>query len=637
MFKKNVILLSAADATEIFTPVLWASSKSYYELRGLKPDNYNWVLPTGDYLFEIDEIKDWIRANPPSVFGISLYQWNFYKAMEVAKWVKQTYPECIVISGGPQQYFKHDNDWFKNNPWLDASLPGDEYGERAIADLLDNIDEDGTVDWNQVNSIVYPSKSRDVLFRSQKNIHKKEFFWEYSPYAMQFNLIKQWMYECFNYGKVKQLNKMLIPAAKLETTRGCPYGCTYCDWGGGINSKVISKSLEIVEQDIRAISELNIWFCYICDANSGILGQRDIDVIDIFVKYKKLNGWPTTVHVGGLAKTVKAKDTIKAMLTKLAENELDQFKAYKIAIQTLDPVTQKNIDRTDVPIEVYAELAEYMKSNFGYRAHAEVIMGLPGQTIDNFYFELQEYARYDFTPQFYPWSLLPESPGYDPVYRQKFKIETVTKSDITSSPYYSKVPKNVSDQQQKHLQYTDLVTVCSTSSYTREEYAEMIIMAGLYTSLYYLGFFKYFRNSNLLTKEFFRSIWDNRNADNKFAQYLQQSHQEFLDWLDSPHGNVFYMKGIDPSDQFQYSLEKFWLQLMFLEPEASKDYFKLITGNDSIDKYFDQLITKQNYQTASNRYYKHQDQTYIRVFGKLISEIEIFHKPDDVFLIDNSQ
>ena len=67
------------DLTEVFTPLLWASAKSYYELRGQRPDEYNWVLPTGDYQLTIEEIKQWVSANPPDVFGISLYIWNFQK------------------------------------------------------------------------------------------------------------------------------------------------------------------------------------------------------------------------------------------------------------------------------------------------------------------------------------------------------------------------------------------------------------------------------------------------------------------------------------------------------------------------------------------------------------------------------
>lgn len=626
---KNIILLSAADVTEVFTPLLWASSKSYYELRGQRPEEYNWVLPHGDYLSTVEEIKDWIKDNPPSVFGISLYMWNFHKAMAVASWVKDTYPNCIVISGGQQQYFKHDSDWFKNNSWLDACLPGDEYGERTIADLLDNLTEDNTIDWNRVNGVVYPNKSRDMLLRSPKAERKNEFFWNYSPYAMQFDLIKQWAEARAEYS-VRVQGKLEHPLVKIETTRGCPYGCTYCDWGGGTNSKVIAKDLAIVEQDIEAISRLQLSFCYICDANSGILGQRDVDVIELFAKYKKLNGWPWTVHVGGLAKTPKAKDTIIRMLSVLADNELDKFKAYKIAIQTLDPVTQKNIDRTDIPIEIYAEIAEYMKSRYGYRPHAEVILGLPGQTIDNFYHELQEFARYDFTPQFYPWALLPESVGYDAEYREKFKIGTVTKSDVTASPYYGKVSKFVQENKQKNLQYTDLVLVCSTYSYTKEEYAEMTIMAGLYTSLYYTGILKYFVNNNVDISATMKRIWALRNSNNIFGYYLRKSLENYLKWLDTPQGNIFYLEPINENDKYLYSLEEFWAQLVFFEPEQSRIYLELASQCDLL--IFDNLININNYPTVDNKFWKYNRQTAVEAFNKIIETVRIFFKPDDAFI-----
>lgn len=641
MNKKNVVILSLSDITEVFSPLLWASAKSYYELKGHHTDKYNWVIPDADYYDSIDEITSWLKLNPPAVLGISLYMWNFHKAMAVAAWVRENYPDCIIISGGPQQYFKHDPNWFTNNPWLDASLPGDEYGERAIADLLDNLTDDNKINWNTVNSVVYPNKTRDLILCSHKKEHKKEFFWEYSSYTMQFDLLKTWIkrridYSIANHGVPK------YPMLKIETTRGCPYGCSYCDWGGGISSKVISKSLEILEQEIEAISRLEIYFCYICDANSGILGNRDVEVIKLFAKYKKLNGWPWVVHVGGLAKTAKAKDTIKEMLSVLAENNLDKFKQYKIAIQTLDPVIQKNIDRTDVPIEIYAELADYMKSTYGYRPQTEVILGLPGQTTKNFYYELQEIAKYDFTPQFYPWVLLPESPGYDPEYRNKFNIQTVTKSDVTASPYYAKVNQAVQTAKDQNLKYTDLVFVVSTYSYTREEYAEMMIMSGLFTSLYYLGVLKYLvQNSNQL-KDVFAALWNNRHtADNKFAEYLKRSSEEFIRWLETPRGNIFYMNALNSEDTHLYSMEEFWTQLVFFEPEDTISYFNQaldsVGSSVKIDPLFDQIITKLNYQTATNKYWKFSNETLVESFLKITDHLKIYFKPDDVFLIDNCQ
>ena len=39
----------------------------------------------------------------------------------------------------------------------------------------------------------------------------------------------------------------------IETTRGCPYKCVYCEWGGGTGTKIIKKDMELVKRDIMAL------------------------------------------------------------------------------------------------------------------------------------------------------------------------------------------------------------------------------------------------------------------------------------------------------------------------------------------------------------------------------------------------
>ena len=48
-------------------------------------------------------------------------------------------------------------------------------------------------------------------------------------------------------------------------------------------------------------------------------------------------------------------------------------------------------------------------------------------------------------------------------------------------------------------------------------------------------------------------------------------------------------------------------------------------------------FTKDNYQTTSNRHWSWDGQTVIRSFGKMIHSLQVFNKPNDTFLIDNSQ
>ena len=132
--KKNIIVANFPRFSgEIWMPFLWAQAKTYYELYGERTDEWNWVPCYHDVFSSEynDQVKELIRQNPPDIFAISLYVWNYTQAFEIAAWVKEQWPDCVIISGGPHQYFKHDIDWFKKHPYLDASLPGDCYGEQG--------------------------------------------------------------------------------------------------------------------------------------------------------------------------------------------------------------------------------------------------------------------------------------------------------------------------------------------------------------------------------------------------------------------------------------------------------------------------------------------------------------------------
>jgi hypothetical protein len=64
--------------------------------------------------------------------------------------------------------------------------------------------------------------------------------------------------------------------AIYETTRGCPYKCTYCDWGGGTFTKVVKKPLETIFAEIEFLCANKIEYFFVADANFGIY-KEDVD------------------------------------------------------------------------------------------------------------------------------------------------------------------------------------------------------------------------------------------------------------------------------------------------------------------------------------------------------------------------
>lgn len=415
---KNIYIVSFLGNSDYnaFFPVLWPSSKTFYELNYSKIRHYNWVLPTIEFLTDIDDIKKEISKNPPDIFGVSLYVWNFEISLEICKWVKETYPKCLIITGGPHQYFKHNLEWFKLYDFVDASLPSDAYGEIAIFDILENINEDNSIDWNRVERIAYPSKKRGTVLYSPKATYKLMFDWDYPAFESQ--LEPMYLY----HARFKEIYPNSPIHVKLETTRGCPYECTFCDWGGGVGTKVIKKDLINIYRDIDCMLLFNPSSIYICDANFGINGDRDVEIIKFIADKKKnyLGKVFPNVQYGGFAKTNKHFRYLKDILTVEAESGLSYV--YKISIQSFNRDVLKNVKRTDLRIDEHWELSEYLKKNYKYESFIELIIGLPGITVDKWYEEFTIPYDKNTHVRAYEWYLLPEAESYSQEYRYRYKM-----------------------------------------------------------------------------------------------------------------------------------------------------------------------------------------------------------------------
>lgn len=400
--------------------MLWPSAKTYYEKFGLYPEKFNWVLPVIEYYDDIEKIKIEIKKNPPDIFGVGLYVWNFEFSLEICQWVKKEFPKCIVITGGPHQYFKHHSDWFINHDFIDASLPSEVYGEIAIADILNNLKNDNTINWNKVEQMVYPSKDRSMTLKSPKATYKLQFSWNYSPFEEQKESIDKYV------SHFKEINPTGNFHCKIETTRGCPYECTFCDWGGGVGTKVIIKDLEYVKKDIDVLTSYGLSSIYVCDANFGINGDRDVSIVQYLAdKKKKADDNFPYVQYGGYAKTNRHFNFLRKIFIIEAENQMSYV--YKISQQTFDHEILDNIKRTDLRSNEHWDLSRYLRTKYGYESTVELILGLPGMTLEKWYSEFNKPYEENVLIRAYEWHLLPEAEAYDKSYREKFGILTSRK------------------------------------------------------------------------------------------------------------------------------------------------------------------------------------------------------------------
>ena len=69
----------------------------------------------------------------------------------------------------------------------------------------------------------------------------------------------------------------------METNRGCPYACTFCNWGNAIQANINQFSIDTIKEELSYIckhSKNSPGFFYIADANFGIL-KRDLEIAQV--------------------------------------------------------------------------------------------------------------------------------------------------------------------------------------------------------------------------------------------------------------------------------------------------------------------------------------------------------------------
>jgi len=579
---------------EIWLPYLWASAKTYYERHGERANEWRWYPCYADvYGSDYKEnIKKVLKDAKPDIFSISLYVWNYSLAHEIAEWVKTTWPNCIVTSGGPHQYFKHDLNWFKKHWYLDASHPGDCYGELCFKEILDNYDDTSrTVDWNLVTDMRYPSqKSRNLLVSefTMSRKQKKNYDYDWAALHEQQHDLQKFV----DYQKQHFPRSLLLSV--LETTRGCPYGCTYCDWGGGTNTAVIQKSITNVKQDIDAVLNFDLTYLYFADANFGIFGERDTEIIRYLAERKHQTKQLFKTGYGGFAKTENRLQYIKEILKVDVDNDLSLTKELKLSLQTLDDVVLNNIDRKNISLEQQLEVYQPLAKDNQLPLYVEMIMGLPGITLEKYYRELDVLGDKGLSVQWFEWILLPEAPAYAYEYRDKYQIKTISKIGGWAV----------------HEENSDREVVVGCHSYTTQHYLQMILSNGIYHLLvqggYYKDTFGWIRKNcgksygdiiRNIYEEYFLLYHENlvNEVNLRWQQILENPKTPCTFWVSNEEIYAqwyFIMLAFNQTDDFNNRLMT-WVARQYSVPaEIINNDRKLTLTSDNINKkFFDNWCT----------------------------------------------
>lgn len=186
----------------------------------------------------------------PVVLLLSNYVWSHRENLKVAAMVKGRSPDSLVIAGGPDTpaYPADCEAYLRSHPEVDLVVRGE--GEATVVAVLDALDgrlvgRDGDLSvLADVEGVAFRDGGDVVRTPDRPRIADLDLL--PSPYLS---------------GLFDAYGEATVAMAILETNRGCPYGCTFCDWGSATRSRIRQFSLDRVLAEIEWLGRHRIPAC----------------------------------------------------------------------------------------------------------------------------------------------------------------------------------------------------------------------------------------------------------------------------------------------------------------------------------------------------------------------------------------
>ena len=417
------------------------------------------------------------RLEDPAVCGFSCYIWNEKYCLHVAELIKQQWPNCYIIFGGPQA-----NGGLLKYEFIDSIVISE--GEELFLNLLTNILE------NRPPEQIYTKKRLENLDIP-------------SPYLTGVfdNIIKD--------------NPDVIWSMVFESNRGCPYSCTFCDWGGTTYSKIKKFELERVRDELYWAAENPVSYLYNADANFGIFKERDLEIAKLIREVGNRS------RIDGVYFNYAKNSTTFAF--EIAKTLGDMSRGLTISLQSNNIDTLTAIKRVNMDINNVSKMLEESKKH-GVSTYTELIIGLPEETLETWkegLAQVLELGQHNAI-EIYFAQLLVNSELASPESRRKYGIKTVRTFDYYVSWYnpddWTECPE-------------DFELICATNTMTTDDIIEGYLFGWVIYHMHVTGYSqviaRYLRKKyNVPYRKFYETMLEKIKLHEKFSkQYEKHKHE----------------------------------------------------------------------------------------------------------------
>lgn len=339
------ILLAACNAKYIH------SNLAVYNLKSCSGEYSSSVVVKEYTINQIrDDILKDIYLEQPDVVCFSCYIWNISFVRELVPDLKKILPQAEFWAGGPEVSYDAV-EFLKKNPAFFGVMVGE--GEETFHELAGYYIERKPETLSEIRGVAFrdENKGRDIVHTGWREL-------------MDLSKVP------FAYSNLTEFKNRII---YYESSRGCPFSCSYCL--SSIDKKLRFRDIELVKKELQFFIDNKVPQVKFVDRTFNCKHDH---AMEIWRYITENDNGITNFHFEISADLLRAEELalMKTMRPGLIQLE--------IGVQSTNPQTIKAIRRT-MDFEKLKGIVEQIHSFGNIHQHLDLIAGLPYEGYDSFH------------------------------------------------------------------------------------------------------------------------------------------------------------------------------------------------------------------------------------------------------------
>jgi radical SAM superfamily enzyme YgiQ (UPF0313 family) len=282
-------------------------------------------------------IVEELLALNPQVIGLGIYIWNVVETTQVLRLLKALRPDIKVVLGGPE--VSHEVE------------------AQEICRLADHV----ITGWGDVS---FPKICRALLDGSQPLM--KVIAGEQPP-------LDELAFPYDEYTDADIAKRLLY----VEASRGCPFKCEFCL--SALDKTAWAFDLDAFMAEMDALYQRGARNFKFVDRTFNLKVEHSVRILQFFLDRLQMANETPNLFVHFEVVPDSLPDRLKELIVQFPAGSLQ----FEVGIQSFNPDVQQRISRKQDNLKT-ADNLRWLVSQSQAHVHADLIFGLPGETLESF-------------------------------------------------------------------------------------------------------------------------------------------------------------------------------------------------------------------------------------------------------------